>query len=200
MARYVLRVWTWHTSLPGVRPGVHPPVIPVLVHHGRRPWKGPLSVLDMVEAPERIAGLARSLSRLLHDQGPVETERLPEDPGIRAVLAVTGHARDRPVPDDVFQLILSGAPDGTDLEAQPVTYVARSYNLDRDRLEAALRLARPERWEKLMGTVAEELVRDSRKTWIAQGEAEGLAEGKARAGPRERLRHSCCWPALNLET
>ncbi len=180
MARYIVRIWTWHAGLPEARPGVLPPVVPVLVHHGRRPWKGPLSVLDMIEAPEGIAGLARSLSCVLHDLGSGETERLSEDPGIRSVLAALRHTWDRPVPEDVLQLILSGPPDGTDLEVQLVTYIVRLYDLDRGRLEAALRLARPERWEELMGTVADELVEDGRKTWIAHGRAEGLAEGVAR--------------------
>ena len=39
-------------------------------------------------------------------------------------------------------------------------------------LEEALRAAKPERWEALMGTVAE--------TWTKQAQAEGLAEGLAR--------------------
>ena len=41
MARYILRIWTRHSCSPEARPGVLPPVSPVLVHHGRKPWSGP---------------------------------------------------------------------------------------------------------------------------------------------------------------
>ena len=51
--------------------------------------------------------------------------------------------------------------------------------MSRDRLEAALRLARPERWKVLMGTVEEEFVRNNMDAWIAEGIAEGRTEGKA---------------------
>jgi len=51
-------------------------------------------------------------------------------------------------------------------------------------LEAALRRAKPERWENLMGTIAE--------TWIEQGEAKGkavgIAEGEARGKAETFLR------------
>ncbi len=39
-------------------------------------------------------------------------------------------------------------------------------------LETVLRQAKPERWEALMGTLAE--------TWFEQGKADGMAEGEAR--------------------
>lgn len=188
MARYVLRVWTWHSGQRDARPGVLPPVIPVLLHHGREPWAGPLSVLDMVEAPEGIADLARSLACVLFDLGPADPESLPEDPEIRSVLAALRHSRDRSVPEDVLRAILSGPREGTELELQLAVYVAKAYDLTRERLEAALRQARPERWESLMGTVAEELVRESRDAWIARGIAEGEARGEARGKAEALLR------------
>ncbi len=188
MARYVLRIWDWHAGQPDARPGILPPVIPLLVHHGRGPWTGPLSVLDMVEAPSPAAEFAKSLSCVLFDLGQTKTMDLPEDPEIRSVLAALKHARDRPVPRDVLRMILSGPLDGTELELQLAVYVSRTYDLDRDMLEAALRDARPERWENLMGTVADELVREQKAAWIAVGEARGELKGKIRGEARGQAR------------
>jgi len=189
MARYIIRIWTEHSRRKDARPGVLPPVIPILIHHGPEPWDAPLSVLDMVEAPASVAEAAPPLTCLLRDLRAMETGELPEDPEIRSVLAALAHVHDRAVADEDLHLILSGPGDGSDMETQVARYVAVSYGMDRERFEAALRRARPERWETLMGTVAEELVREGRAYWIAEGEAVGEATGKAETFLRQaRLR------------
>ena len=50
-----------------------------------------------------------------------------------------------------------------------ITYMVRVYPIPPEALESALRVAKPERWEVLMGTIAE--------TWLEQGREEGKAEG-----------------------
>ena len=174
MARYIVRIWTRYADLPEARPGVLPPVIPVLVHHGRQPWSGPLSVLDMVERPGPIADLTGSLSCVLFDLTAAETAELPGNRTGRSVLAAMKHARDRPAADEVLDKILSGPDEGSKIELSLVDYLAKNYVMETETLEAALQRARPGRWEILMETVADQLIRAKKAELIASSKAETL--------------------------
>ncbi len=57
--------------------------------------------------------------------------------------------------EGVLRRILSGLPDGSELEMQVLSYIVRTYELTPAVLETAARVAKPERWEALMSTVAE---------------------------------------------
>ena len=67
--------------------------------------------------------------------------------------------------------ILSGVPDGSELELKVLSYIVRTYELTPAVLETAARAAKPQRWEALMSTVAE--------AWVREAKAEGRVEGKA---------------------
>ncbi len=189
MLRYITRIWTWHTRQSEARPGVLPPVIPILVHQGRQPWSGPLSVLDMVEADGALENLSRSLSCVLCDLGPTEDAKLPGDRDVQPVLSALKHVWDREVLDEVLDMILRGLTEGGDLELLVVSYISDAYsNLAPGQLEAALRRARPERWEELLGPAAEELIRKYTPVVLARERAEGEAIGEARGEVRGEAR------------
>ena len=179
LLRYMTRIWSRHMETEDSRPGVLAPVIPVLVYHGGTPWTWPRSIAEMIEAPEPLRDFVQRLSLVLCDLGRIGTDALPGDAETRAGLAALRHARDRPVADEALRAILSGARAGSALELQILAYIVGVYELDRERLEAALRAARPERWRMLMGTVAEELIREGEQRGKERGKAEGRAEGKA---------------------
>ncbi len=60
---------------------------------------------------------------------------------------------------------------GSAFERHIVRYTVERMNLTPVMLEASLRRTKPDRWEALMGTVAE--------AWIEQGRAEGIERGLA---------------------
>ena len=141
-------------------------------------------MVNMIDAPEELAPLLRDFSYVLHDLGEIEPLRLSETPELRAGLLALRVVHFEEVPDELLDLIVGGPLAGSAYERHILRYVVEGMNLTPDRLEASLRRTRPDRWETLMGTVAE--------AWIEQGRAEGiekgLAEGRAEALERLLLR------------
>jgi len=64
-------------------------------------------------------------------------------------------------------------------ERHVLLYVVERMELAPEALEASLRRTRPERWETLMGTVAQAWMEEGRAEGIAEGRAEGIVEGRA---------------------
>ncbi len=76
---YVVQIWrNWHRDHPGEE---LPEVIPIVVHHGPRPWQGPTSIDELVER----TGFSRSARRRLARFRPrfgfllVDLSRLAEE-------------------------------------------------------------------------------------------------------------------------
>ena len=69
-----------------------------------------------------------------------------------------------------------------------LTYIIRTYHLERSALETTLRAAQPESWEAMMGTIGEILSREARQEGLQVGRAEGKAEGKAEGLARSLVR------------
>ena len=66
---------------------------------------------------------------------------------------------------------MMGAPVvGNTFERHILRYIAERMNLTPEELAASLRRTKSDRWEALMGTVAE--------AWIEQGRAEGIEKGR----------------------
>ncbi len=65
--------------------------------------------------------------------------------------------------------MVGGPVAGSAFERHIVRYIAERMNLTPPLLEASLRRTKPDRWEALMGTVAQ--------AWIEQGRAEGIEKG-----------------------
>ena len=108
---------------------------------------------------------------MLHDLGERPLAALSGDPAVWSGLAALVAAFRGQPEEGVLRRILSGVPDGSELELQVLSYIVRTYELTPAVLETAARAAKPERWEALMSTVAE--------AWVREGEARGRAEGKA---------------------
>jgi predicted transposase YdaD len=67
-----------------------------------------------------------------------------------------------------------------------MTYILTVHDTNRDTVVDALRRAKPERWEAVMGTVAEEIFNEGMAEGIAKGKAEGIAEGIAKGKAQEQ--------------
>ena len=175
MLGYMVRIWQRYAGDRASRLRALPPIVPLIFYHGRTRWTGALSVAEMIAGEGELAAFARRLCCVLHDLGERPLPALSRDPEVWSGLAALVAAFRGQPEEGVLRRILSGLPDGSELEMQVLSYIVRTYELTPAVLETAARAAKPQRWEALMSTVAEAWVREGK----LQGRAEGKAEGKA---------------------
>ena len=178
---YMVEIWKRYAR--GRR--ILPPVIPLVFYHGAGGWTLPRSVPAMIEAPAPLDELVRSLSYIVHDLGHVAFERLPPDPGVRAVLGLLKYGVVRQLPDDEGRRILVAIealdPRGDKLlRDQALTYLSSVFELTVEELERLSAAGAPRTRRYLMATLAERWVREGRDEGLVEGEAKGLARGEAR--------------------
>ena len=148
-----------------------PPIIPLLFYHGQGRWTAARSVVEMIDAPEELAPFLRDFAYVLHDLGEIEPLRLSRMPEVRAGLLALRVVHADDIPADLLDLMTGGTLAGSEFERHLMRYIVERMNLTPPLLEASLRRTKPDRWEALMGTVAE--------AWIEQGKAEGIEQGLA---------------------
>ena len=168
--KYMVNIWQ-HEIESGTARDRLPPIIPLVFFHGGGRWTAARSVVEMIDAPEELAPLLRDFAYVLHDLGEIEPLRLSETPELRAGLLALRVVHFEEVPGELLDLIVGGPLAGSAYERHIIRYVVEGMNLTPEQLEASLRRTRPDRWETLMGTVAE--------AWIEQGRAEGIEKGLA---------------------
>jgi predicted transposase YdaD len=184
---YMTRIWEAHAEGRAERLRALPPIFPLVVYHGATPWTVPLSALDCVATDDTGAlEQARSLRYTVLDLGPISVADLSRDRLLRAGLTALKYAFRAGVTADVLESILNGIPDGHPLEIRLMTYILTVHDTNRDTVVDALRRAKPERWEAVMGTVAEEIFNEGMAEGIAKGKAEGIAEGIAKGKAQEQ--------------
>ncbi len=174
LLRYMVRLWTMETD-GGGSAGRLPLIIPVVFYHGREPWRAPLSVQEMIDAPEGLERLARSFgSYTLRDLGRTAPGKLSLDVRVRSGFMALMLSNRESAGDDEDDMLVAGIADD-ELGSYTLAYIIEQVSLPPERIEAALRRTGkdPYEVEDIMGTAAQ--------IWKEQGRQEGLAEGKASA-------------------
>ena len=179
--KYMVNIWLREIEGGTARDRL-PPIIPLLFYHGRGRWTAARSVMEMIDAPEELGPFLRDFAYLLHDLGEIDPLRLSRAPEVRAGLLALRVVHADDIPADLLDLMTGGTLAGSEFERHLMRYIVERMNLTPPMLEASLRRTKPDRWEALMGTVAE--------AWIEQGRAEGIEKGLAdgRAEGREEGR------------
>lgn len=165
-----------------------PPALAIVVHQGDRPWSGPLSIADMIDAPpgllerlgDHVPGLRLALLDL-GDRSPAAVAALDAPALVRVaftlmrVVVIPGVA-----PRQVLDVVrvelavslreLMQQPGGADVLARVVRYtLSQVTDLDRDDLRDAFGEAvGPEAGEVVMSTY-DDLIEQGRQLGLEQG-------------------------------
>ena len=166
--KYMVNIWRREIEGGGAGDRL-PTIIPLVFYHGRGRWTAPRSVPGMIDAPEALEPFVREFAYVVHDLGEIAPRRLSGSPEVRAGLLALRVVHAEEIPPDLLDEMTGGPVAGSSFERHIVRYIAERMNLTPPLLEASLRRTKPDRWEALMGTVAQ--------AWIEQGRAEGRAEG-----------------------
>ncbi len=172
----------WRRDLAGGT-GRLKPIVPLVFYHGHQEWRVPLSVAAMIDAPEVLAPYVRDFAYTLHDLGRIAPQRLSRDPEVRAALVTLVVATTTDMePQDLDLIGAALVADGA-MERVILRYLTAVQDLTRAEMERSLKRTQPERWEMLMGTMAEawleEGVTKGFNKGLTRGRVEGRVEGKA---------------------
>jgi len=198
LLRYVVAIWQRHRrEHPDDRR--LPPVLPLVLHHGQRPWSGPRelrALLDLDGLPEQVARHQPAFTFALDDLTAPENEDLPaRGLSVRTLLPLLHLQWLRRRADTAALLLawralfraLLASPGGRAIAQRLVSYVAAVSPDDRDRLRLAYRDIEP-KMETTYMTVAEQ--------WMRQGRAQILLTlleqrfGPLHAATIQRVEHS----------
>ena len=183
MLRYVVRIWE-HYLAEHPKAVRLPAVVPLVVHHNRRPWSGPTDVWDLVDldgdTADAVRGYLPRLRFLLDDLAVVDEAALrarPLTPPVRVTLLLlkiaAGNAR---LVDDLrgwageLRAVLD-RPGGMEDFVALVTYIARVGEVPAEELRDLF---------AQLGSQAEEAYVTTAEMLRAEGEARGRAEGEHR--------------------
>ena len=174
--KYMVNIWLREIEAGTARDRL-PPIIPLVFFHGQGRWTAAHSVMEMIDAPEEILPFLRDFAYLLHDLGEIEPLRLSRAPEVLAGLLALKVVYFDDIPPELLDLIVGGPVAGSEFERHILRYIVERMNLTPPMLEASLRRTKPDRWEALMGTVAEAWIEQGRAEGIEKGRSEGLAQG-----------------------
>lgn len=190
LLRYVTDIWNDHLKNHPRARGV-PIVIPLVLHHGERGWRAPVSLRDLYDAPADVIDDLRpclpDFRFILDDLAPLD------DAALRAralaalptlVLWSFRHVRRGrdvvPALRQVLDLMIRvvRAPHGTGALATLLRYIMEVSESSEEQLQEFFEAAQlPQANEALM-TAAEKLIRRGREEGHREGHREGRQEGQ----------------------
>ena len=178
MASYMIRVWKRHAGEDAAKLRALPPIIPIVLYHGRERWTVSSSLAAAIDsADEEALAFAQGFGHILRDIGQIPAEELSRHAALRAGLLVLKRQA-----MELLDAVLRDLPDDSELQRQAMEYIVRVYDgADLERLRSALQAAKQDRLEAFVGTIAETLIEQGKAEGEAKGMARGLAEGEAKS-------------------
>ncbi len=186
LLKYMVNIWRREVEN-GAAGDRLPAIIPLVFYHGRGRWTAAPSVPGMIDAPGELEPFVREFAYVLHDLGEIAPRRLSVSPEVRAGLLALKVVYAEDIPTDLLDQMTGGPVAGSAFERHIVRYMAECMNLTPPLLEASLRRTKPDRWEALMGTVAQAWIEQGIEQGIERGRAEGRAEGMEKGIERGRI-------------
>lgn len=177
---YMLAIWRRYAGRDAARLRALPPVLPVVLYHGARPWTTPTNFRGLIAADDIVLRHHLDFTYALTDLGRIDDDRLSQTAALQAGLLALKYALQKTDPWPVLMAILRALPENDPLVRPLLTYILSVYeSVDRAMLIRAIETAKPEGENAMLSLAARE--------WIAEGKAEGQALGKAE-GKAEGLR------------
>jgi len=183
--RYVVRLWEKTLRETG-QPGL-PPVIPVVLYHGRTPWRVPERLSELLNAPEGLRAYQPELRYLLCDLGRYSDEEIRGTAILQASLLVMKHIFHDDLGEALsraLELLANLCQSQTGLEAVEVMlrYVAMATDrVGPEEIRNALTAAFGPEGEDIMPTLAEKWIEEGMTKGLQQGLQQGVQEGRLEA-------------------
>lgn len=191
LLRYVVRIWDRHRS-EQERAGLLPPILAVVLHHGRTPWSSARSLRELID----VGGFPEDLAAAVLDRQPDLTFHL-DDLATQTEAQITARVSSllarmallcmqflRGASDDAAEAALRrwhgllarlyAAAGAQEAFLKLVEYIATITDLQRDRVRGIFAAVHPDAEQTYM-KIYGRLQREA----LALGEARGKAEGKA---------------------
>ncbi len=184
LLRYIVQIWD--SPLAQVEGKVIlPPVIPVVVCHGDRPWPYGQSLHAIMQLPMALAPYVPEFRYELCDLAGLADAEIKGAVLLRVAMLTLKHIADPRLAEqlpELFGLLAELAGKRTALEYLKTLLVYLSMaatHVEESDIEQALATGLPKLKEKVMPTIAE--------NWLERGRAEGRVEGRAEGHAEGRL-------------
>ncbi|MHB8765041.1 MAG: Rpn family recombination-promoting nuclease/putative transposase [Deferrisomatales bacterium] len=180
--RYLVRVWEQHRRR---KPsGPLPPVIPLVVYHGRTRWQVPTRFQTLVDCPPELVACVPDFAYLLCDLTAYRDDEIRGEVVARAALLAMKHI----FRDDLAERLpailgllrdLAARRTGLEYLHTLLRYlVCAADTLTPDTLTQALAAALPATGGTDMPTIAEQWIEQGRQQGIEQGIERGIERGQ----------------------
>ena len=185
---YMLRIWERHAGRDTAKLTRLPPIIPLVLYHGRARWRVPTSVLDCLDMDDTLRPVVQDLRYTVRDLGRIAPEALSTAPHIRAVLMALRLGTGDDAPLERLVEIVAALPDDSLLERQVVHYIVRVIGrLTKADWRQVAALAKPDREDTMVSLAAQEWKAEGRVEGRAEGRVEGRAEGRVEGRAEGRV-------------
>lgn len=179
---YMLAIWRRYAGRDAARLRALPPILPVVLYHGARPWAAPTSFRRFIAADETVLRHHLDFSYALTDLGRIDDDRLSQTAALQAGLLALKYALQKTDPWPVLTAILRALPENDPLVRPLLTYILSVYeSVDRAMLIRAIEAVKPEGENAMLSLAAREWIAEGKALGEAEGKAEGLREGQLRA-------------------
>ena len=185
LLRYMVRIWQRELEDAGYRKGFRlPPIVPLVLHHGRSEFKAPVELGDLVVKMDGMGRFVPDYRCLLIDLMQVSPEEMPKsDPRLHAVLAVMRSIFDEetiePFRDALFRLAaIMDRPETRRTLATILGYIFRNASKMTDKDLRSIVEPLGKVGEDAMSTLIEKWKDEGREEGIEKGREEGREEGR----------------------
>lgn len=175
LLRYMARLWSTDMDRGSASGCRLPPIIPMVVYHGRVEWNSPLSMRDMTldhDDPDLFGQTSEDL--VFVNLMKIPSEELSLDPSVRAgmVALKLSWAKGRSVSRADAGHLVAGLA-GTEYGTYLMSYLAQQVHVTRDDLrDASKRSSKsPEEYRE-----REEVMTTIEETMLKEGRAQGMAK------------------------
>jgi predicted transposase/invertase (TIGR01784 family) len=191
LLRYMLRIWEqWRKE---DHPGRLPPILPIVIYHGRRPWRVATDFAALIEVPDGFAPFVPNFRYLLTDLSRYQDEEIRGAVIVRAALLLFKYIFSdelRARLPAILGLLNELAQQQTGLEYVEAVLryvVGAADTLSPDELRQAVRQALT-KGDTIMPTIAEQWVQQGLQQGLEQGLQQGIPQGEALVLKRQLAR------------